>query len=155
MIEPTSNEKTVAYSYHEAEALRLKIEPMVRQMRQHYQNLREIARFLEVYRQKISLLGGYFAWNDMQSVLEMWNKHQRAIKDMMGKLSTHGVVVRDPEQGLIDIPGRLQDSPIYWCWKPDESVILFYHSVDEGFAGRKPVPPEIRNVEGTHHDVEP
>lgn len=140
------------YSYEEAESLRQMFSSRVRQMREHYQNLSDILQFLNNYREKISLLGGYFAWNDMQAIAELWKYHQQELINIIEALKEKGIIVRDPEKGLIDIPGRLDDQPIYWCWKPDESVILYYHDIDAGFAGRKPVPRKIRQLKESNHE---
>ena len=30
------------------------------------------------------------------------------------------------------------------CWRSDEPELLYYHGVDEGYAGRKPIPESCR-----------
>lgn len=44
--------------------------------------------------------------------------------------------------GLVDFPSVIDDKEVLLCWRSDEDEILFYHGVDEGFAGRKPIPEE-------------
>jgi len=54
-------------------------------------------------------------------------------------LQGKGCVVKSVESGLVDWPARVQDREIYLCWKLGEKEIGFWHEVDAGFAGRRPV----------------
>jgi len=51
-------------------------------------------------------------------------------------------VVKSIEQGLVDfycvIDGRL----VFLCWRRGEKSIEYYHHLEEGFAGRQPIPAE-------------
>ena len=49
--------------------------------------------------------------------------------------------------GLVDFPGLIEGREVYLCWKSDEEDIQFYHGVEEGFAGRKPIPKEYYEPE--------
>ncbi len=42
--------------------------------------------------------------------------------------------------GLVDFPAIIDGQEVMLCWRSDESEIKFYHDVDEGYAGRKPIP---------------
>jgi hypothetical protein len=42
--------------------------------------------------------------------------------------------------GLVDFPGLIEGKEVFYCWKSDEENIEFYHELEEGFAGRKPIP---------------
>ncbi len=44
--------------------------------------------------------------------------------------------------GLVDFPSVIDDTEVFLCWKSDEDDIRFYHDVQEGYAGRKPIPEE-------------
>lgn len=50
-----------------------------------------------------------------------------------------GCVLRDLDLGLVDFPFRARTSTVFLCWRMGEPAILFWHSTDEGFAGRKPI----------------
>ncbi|MBM4171294.1 MAG: DUF2203 family protein [Ignavibacteria bacterium] len=47
------------------------------------------------------------------------------------------------EVGLVDFPSIINDEEVFLCWKSDEDSINHYHSVREGFIGRKPIPEEL------------
>jgi len=44
--------------------------------------------------------------------------------------------------GLVDFPSVIDNREVFLCWKSDEDEIRFYHDVQEGYAGRKPIPEE-------------
>ena len=47
------------------------------------------------------------------------------------------------EHGLVDFPGELDGEPVLWCWRTDEDDITWYHGLEDGFAGRTPIPAEL------------
>lgn len=42
--------------------------------------------------------------------------------------------------GLVDFPARIDGKEVCLCWRSDEREIGYYHGLEEGFAGRKPLP---------------
>jgi hypothetical protein len=55
------------------------------------------------------------------------------------QIQAAGVLVKDLDQGLLDFPALRDDEEILLCWHVGEDKIRFWHGVDEGFAGRKPL----------------
>ena len=58
-----------------------------------------------------------------------------------------GCVIKDLDIGLIDFPSLRDGQEVYLCWKLGEDHIGFYHGVDEGFAGRKPLDDSLPDHE--------
>ena len=52
--------------------------------------------------------------------------------------------VRAPQgiyrHGLVDFPGEVEGRQVYLCWRLGEPVVMYWHDVDAGFAGRRPLP---------------
>jgi len=46
------------------------------------------------------------------------------------------------EIGLIDFPSIIDGNEVLLCWRSDEENILYYHSIEDGYAGRKKIPEE-------------
>ncbi len=44
--------------------------------------------------------------------------------------------------GLVDFPSVIEGEEVLLCWRSDEEEIIYYHREEDGFAGRKPIPPE-------------
>jgi hypothetical protein len=67
------------------------------------------------------------------------------IAALIAELQDDGIVVRDPERGLIDFPALAPSGETYLlCWLDGEDAIDWWHWPDAGFAGRTPIttPPE-------------
>ncbi|HUU61688.1 MAG TPA: DUF2203 domain-containing protein [Acidimicrobiia bacterium] len=50
-----------------------------------------------------------------------------------------GIEVRGTAPPLVDFPARYGDREVLLCWTEGEERIGWYHSPEEGFAGRRPV----------------
>jgi hypothetical protein len=55
-----------------------------------------------------------------------------------------GAVLKDPRTGLVDFYGLMDGKLVWLCWKYGEDGVSHYHSLDEGFSGRKPIAASIR-----------
>lgn len=64
------------------------------------------------------------------------------ISDYIAELEELGCFYKDWNFsiGLIDFPSVIDGKEVMLCWKSDEPDILFYHGLQDGFAGRRPIP---------------
>jgi hypothetical protein len=61
------------------------------------------------------------------------------LRESLIGLQAMDVVLRDLETGLIDFPALRDGREVYLCWQEGEDEIAFWHEVDAGFAGRRPL----------------
>ena len=61
------------------------------------------------------------------------------LADYVQELTDVGVELKDYETGLIDFIGQHQGRDVYLCWKLGEEKIAFWHELNGGYSGRKPV----------------
>ncbi|MBU2491996.1 MAG: DUF2203 domain-containing protein [Bacteroidetes bacterium] len=47
--------------------------------------------------------------------------------------------------GLVDFPALINGEEVELCWRSDEENILYYHTHEEGYKGRKRIPEELLN----------
>lgn len=67
------------------------------------------------------------------------------LRSLVEDLLRDGIVLRDPERGLIDFPAQAPSGREYLlCWLDGEDAIEWWHWPDAGFAGRTPLtdPPD-------------
>ena len=50
-----------------------------------------------------------------------------------------GLMLKDPQLGLVDFPALREGELVELCWKLGEEQVSHWHRVGEGFAGRKPL----------------
>ena len=48
--------------------------------------------------------------------------------------------MKDPAQGLLDFPALRRGEEVCLCWRVGEAEIGYWHSLEDGFAGRRPLP---------------
>jgi hypothetical protein len=50
-----------------------------------------------------------------------------------------GVVLKDLDMGLLDFPHERDGRVVFLCWHPPEERVEYWHDLDAGYAGRKPL----------------
>jgi hypothetical protein len=60
------------------------------------------------------------------------------------KVRALGGIVKDPQIGLIDFYGRVEGRVVWLCWRYGEDSLGYYHELDEGYAGRRPISANVR-----------
>ena len=68
-----------------------------------------------------------------------WFTHQQTRKTELEHLAERGILLRDPEVGLIDFPAERGGRPVYLCWRLGEDQVAWYHEANAGFGSRKPL----------------
>jgi hypothetical protein len=61
------------------------------------------------------------------------------LRDLMAELRDLDLVLRDLDRGLLDFPSLRDGREVYLCWQEGEDAIGFWHELETGFAGRKPL----------------
>ena len=73
------------------------------------------------------------------------------MQELMIELEDLGCFFKDWnfEIGLVDFPSLIEGREVLLCWRSDEPEIRWYHGIDEGFTGRKPIPEHLLNLTGS------
>ena len=80
---------------------------------------------------------------DADPELRRLRLRMRGIVDQMQAdvawLDEREIVLRDIATGLVDFPALVSGRQVWLCWRSGEPAVAFWHNVDEGFAGRRPL----------------
>lgn len=70
---------------------------------------------------------------------------ERELRALLGELAKIGCDYKDWgfEHGLVDFPAEIEGESVLLCWRSDEESIAWYHPVEAGFAGRRPIPAAL------------
>lgn len=83
--------------------------------------------------------GGDLTPSDFAEADERLEEAATELAACVERIQSAGVLVKDLDRGLLDFPARRDGEEILLCWHVGEDDIRFWHGVDEGFAGRKPL----------------
>jgi hypothetical protein len=72
---------------------------------------------------------------------EKLERFEAAYRRWEAHFNEQGIILRDLATGLVDFPYRAEsDGRDYLlCWKPPEEGIFYFHTLQDGFAGRYPI----------------
>jgi hypothetical protein len=129
------------FSREEANALLETVRPLVERLVRHRQSLAAA----QAKRNRVALqIGGNGGGLDPRELLELDERIARSLAGVarsVNAIHELGAVVKDLDSGLVDFPARIEGQEAYLCWQLGEDEIGYWHGVDEGFSGRKPLDP--------------
>jgi hypothetical protein len=130
------------FTEEEANAALVRVRPLVERLIGARTRLVQSGRRLEDVQAQVAGNGGGL---DPEVVGELQERTAEAAADIaaiIGELEGLGVQVKDLDQGLIDFPARhpARDETVLLCWRLGEEDVGYWHGLEEGFAGRKPLP---------------
>lgn len=74
-----------------------------------------------------------------------FEKRVREINGYFAELEELGCSYKDWDFsiGLVDFPSIIDGETVMLCWRSDEAKLQYYHGVEDGFMGRKPIPDAL------------
>lgn len=61
------------------------------------------------------------------------------LNDDLEHFLSSGAQVKGLAPLLLDVPGERDGEQVLWCWLEGDGEIAWYHRLDTGFAGRRPL----------------
>ena len=95
---------------------------------------------IEVYEDNYEDLGKITKAN------KQFHKLSYEFYDNIEKLEEMGCLVKDLELGIVDFYYRFEGRDIFLCWRLGENHIKFWHEIDLGYIGRKPILDLTKNI---------
>lgn len=78
--------------------------------------------------------------SDAVSLSEKTKKFKSIAKEIEKDIATveeTGCILRDADKGLVDFFSIQNGTVVFLCWKKGEDAIKYWHSIHDGFAGRR------------------
>ena len=124
----------------EANAALEHVRPLVeRLVAQRSEHIAALERQEELER-KIRGNGGGIPPAELASATAEVDGLARQLARLVDEITGHGAQVKDRDSGLIDFPALRHGETVLLCWQLGEDEIAWWHTVDDGFAGRRPLP---------------
>lgn len=128
------------YTLDEARAILPDVIPVLEQLRLAYVELRAIRALRAVTAERTSGDG-----NLIETSAESASSNERvealtdALQQATDLLEARGILLKDPERGLIDFYHQRGDEVVFLCFQLGEDDIRYWHHLQAGFAGRQPL----------------
>ena len=127
------------FTVEEANALLETVRPLVERM---VEQRREVVRQLERQQELGSITqtnGGGFPPRLPADIDTALDEAAGALQRTIEELIELGVQIKDLDSGLVDFPSYRDGEEILLCWQLGEDEIAWWHTLDGGFAGRRPL----------------
>lgn len=68
-----------------------------------------------------------------------WFDARATLRADLTTLADEGILLRDPETGLVDFPAEMEGRRVFLCWRLGEDEVGWFHERQAGFSSRKPL----------------
>ena len=128
------------FTLSEAQTLLPVLEALLRKAQAAGIRAGELESEMQQLTQRIFLSGGMHV-NVVQAARRRAEREKtlQEARDTLLEIDEIGVQVKDLEKGLLDFPCAVDGQTVLLCWKLGEKEIGFWHTTEDGFAGRKPL----------------
>lgn len=129
------------FSRDEANASLERIRPLTERLVEHRRSLGEAQRERVALTMRVAGNGSGFDPRTLAELDERIAKELAGVAQSVNAIHELGAVVKDPETGLVDFPALVDGVEAFLCWQLGEDEVAYWHGLDDGFAGRKPIDP--------------
>jgi hypothetical protein len=136
--------KQKTFTLEEAQRLLPVLQALLKRSMEGKRLIELVEKELQDLKHRILLSGGLMV--DIPAVARRRAERDKALqeaKDALAEIEAIGVQVKDLDIGLLDFPCEVEGDIILLCWKYGEDKIAFWHGMEEGFRGRKPIDERI------------
>ena len=70
---------------------------------------------------------------------DKWNRTLARVQALLERLEEWPIELKDPSVGLVDFPTIIEGRDAYLCWKLGEPEVGYWHFVEDGYGGRRPL----------------
>jgi len=124
----------------EANELLAEVRPLAESLVEHRNGMRLAAERRARLTARIAGNGGDLDPQEPGELDEQFERESQAVARAVEGLQRLGLLVKDLDRGLVDFPALHNGEEVLLCWQVGEDEVAYWHGVDEGFAGRKPLP---------------
>ncbi len=128
------------FTPEEANAALEQVRPLVEQLVARRQEHALALERQEELERKIRGNGGGIPPAELASATAEVDGIARSLARLVDEIASHGAQVKDLDSGLVDFPALRRGETVLLCWQLGEDEIAWWHGVEDGFAGRRPLP---------------
>jgi len=130
------------FTPEEANSVLEQVRPLVEELVEHRRAQQRAHDTLRELESKIAGNGGEIDAQRLADLAAAVDEARVAVARCVNRIHGEGAIVKDLDSGLVNFPARYAGEEVLLCWRLPEPEVAFWHGLDEGFAGRKPLPFE-------------
>jgi hypothetical protein len=127
------------FTAEEANEALSEVRPLTEELVGHRRALVELQERQSTLTTRIAGNGGNVEPHELEEVQELLDEEVAGIARCVARIHELGALVKDLDAGLVDFPATREGEDVLLCWRLGEAEIGFWHGLDEGFSGRKPL----------------
>lgn len=127
------------FTLEEANAALAELRPLTEEMVACRRELVEAQGRRAALGAQVGTNGGDLTPSDFAEADEELERTATELARSVERIQAEGVLVKDLDMGLLDFPALRDGEEILLCWHVGEEKIGYWHGLEEGFAGRKPL----------------
>ena len=116
------------------------VRPLAEEMVVHGRELARAQSRQAELESRIGANGSGIAADEPARLVAAVDRAAAGVARCIERLHRLGVQVKDVQQGLVDFPARRGDEDVLLCWHVGEDEVAYWHGLEDGFAGRRPLP---------------
>jgi hypothetical protein len=124
------------YDIDQANARLLDLAPLLRKLKADRDALATAQRTMASYRQTN---GNAHHADELTAQEGRIGEMVLRMERLVAQIVDWDVTLRDIETGLVDFPALVNGRQVCLCWRLGEDDIAWWHELDAGFGGRKPL----------------
>jgi hypothetical protein len=127
------------FTPEEANEALAEVRPLAERMVEQFGRLEESQERRDALRRRIAGNGGGLDRQALTAAEEELQARAAELAETVEAIDALGVLVKDAATGLLDFPALAGGEEVLLCWQLGEDEIAHWHSLEGGFAGRRPL----------------
>jgi hypothetical protein len=127
------------FTPEQANAALDEVRPLAERMVEHRRELGLLVSRRAELSTTIAGNGGDLDPGELARVEAEIGEQAKGVARCVNEIHGLGAQVKDADEGLVDFPTLRGDEEVLLCWKLGEDEIAYWHSLEDGFAGRRPL----------------
>ncbi len=126
------------FTQEEANALLPRLSDILLQIQESKVKHDQLQEKAAEYAQRMSS-NGHVIEKELNETRQELEQAATALNSLIERIRELGCEVKDIDQGLVDFRTVREGREVYLCWKLGEPDVRWWHELETGFAGRRPL----------------
>ncbi len=127
------------FTREEADALLPELRGLLERVAAARRQLLQTTRELDALERKRDRSNALQLGRSLREMRARLGAYRDALRAAFEEITLRGVQVKNIEPALLDFPAWRDGRVVLLCWRDGEPSVSYWHELDAGFAGRKPL----------------